>query len=77
VLADPPGVAQGPPGHQFGAGGEPALRAGDLDPPPGEELAVTGGQAVDGMSLGHPTIMPTADSPTGERVAEQATGARR
>jgi hypothetical protein len=76
VLAVRLGVDHGRPGEQPGAGGEPALRAGDLDPLPGEEFSMASGQAVDRMSLGHPPIMPTADSPKEERVAEQVTGAR-
>jgi hypothetical protein len=77
VLAVRLGVDHGPAGEQVGAGREPALWAGDLDPLPGEEFSMAGGQAVDRMSLGHPPIMPTADSPKEERVAEQPTGARR
>jgi hypothetical protein len=63
-------------GDQLRAGREPPLRAADPDHLTGEQVAVPGGQAMDGMSFRHRSIMPTADSPTGEWVADRARGKR-
>jgi hypothetical protein len=53
VLAVRLGVPQQRAGQRRGAGGEPALRAAGGDPSAAEQLAVPGGEAVDGVSLGH------------------------
>jgi hypothetical protein len=63
-------------GDHLGPGGEPALRAADPDHLTGEPVPVPGGQAMNGMSFRHRSSMPTADSPTGEWVADPARGRR-
>jgi hypothetical protein len=55
VLAVRLGAYQDRAGQSGGAGGEPALRAGGPDALPAQEVAMTGGESVDGVSLGHGT----------------------
>jgi hypothetical protein len=78
VLADRLGVGHRVPGQPGRTGLEPALRAAHRHPPSGEQLAMAGGEAVDRMSLWHSgrvssagSVMPTADSPTGESLGDQ------
>ncbi|GAB1694185.1 hypothetical protein KRM28CT15_59880 [Krasilnikovia sp. M28-CT-15] len=53
VLAVRLGVDDGAAGQQGRPGGEPALRALDGDGAAREQLAMAGGEAVDGVSLWH------------------------